>query len=131
MLLLAAIALIAIGPKQLPEVARMIGRFLNDLRNVRDEFTRTIVEARDSANAQLMEQQQQLDQQLNPELYQQQNPAAEAELNQQANQQAADEQNQMAFDLNAEPTATTTENTTENTTDSAATTTPSTDRKDS
>lgn len=127
MLLLAAIALIAIGPKQLPEVARMIGRFLNDLRNVRDEFTRTIVEARDSANAQLMEQQQQLDQQLNPELYQQQNPAAEAELNQQANQQAADEQNQMAFDLNAEPTATTTENTT----DSASTTTPSTDRKDS
>ncbi len=30
MLLLAAIALIAIGPKQLPEVARTVGRLIND-----------------------------------------------------------------------------------------------------
>ena len=50
MLLLAAIALIAIGPKQLPEVARMIGRFLNDMKKVRDEFTRTITETRDDAS---------------------------------------------------------------------------------
>ena len=57
MLLLAAIALIAIGPKQLPEVARVIGRFLNDMKKVRDEFTRTIVDARDSTNDQLMNQQ--------------------------------------------------------------------------
>jgi Sec-independent protein translocase protein TatA len=53
LLLLAAIALIAIGPKQLPEVARVIGRFLNDLKKVRDEFTRTIVESRDNVNQNL------------------------------------------------------------------------------
>ena len=53
MLLLAAIALIAIGPKQLPEVARVIGRFLNDMKKVRDEFTRTIIEARDSTDEKL------------------------------------------------------------------------------
>ena len=50
MLLLAAIALIAIGPKQLPEVARVIGRFLNDMKRVRDEFTRSIVEHRDQVD---------------------------------------------------------------------------------
>lgn len=58
LLLLAAIALIAIGPKQLPEVARVIGRFLNDLKKVRDEFTRTIVESRDNVNQNLYDQAQ-------------------------------------------------------------------------
>lgn len=37
--LLAIIALIVIGPKQLPEVARMLGRFINELKRSMDEFT--------------------------------------------------------------------------------------------
>jgi Sec-independent protein translocase protein TatA len=48
MTLLAAIALIAIGPKQLPEVARVAGKMLADLRRTTNEFTRSVLEARDS-----------------------------------------------------------------------------------
>ena len=48
MVLLAAIALIAVGPKQLPEVARVVGRFMNDLKRTTGEFTKTFMEARDS-----------------------------------------------------------------------------------
>ena len=35
-LFLAVLALIVIGPKQLPEVARTLGRFLNDLKRSTD-----------------------------------------------------------------------------------------------
>ena len=41
-LLIAAIALIAIGPKQLPEVARVVGRFLNELRRATGDFQKNI-----------------------------------------------------------------------------------------
>lgn len=37
LLVIAALALIFIGPKQLPEVARVVGRFLNELRRASDE----------------------------------------------------------------------------------------------
>lgn len=50
MLLVGAIALIAIGPKQLPEVARTAGRILGELRKVSSDFTRTLMEARDSTS---------------------------------------------------------------------------------
>jgi sec-independent protein translocase protein TatB len=50
MLLLAAIALIAIGPKQLPEVARTVGRLLNELRRATGDLTKTVIDARDSTN---------------------------------------------------------------------------------
>lgn len=43
-LLLAIIALVAIGPKQLPEVARTIGRFLNELRRASGELGRAMRE---------------------------------------------------------------------------------------
>lgn len=39
MLVLAALALILIGPKQLPEVARTLGRLLNDLKRSTNSFT--------------------------------------------------------------------------------------------
>jgi sec-independent protein translocase protein TatB len=42
MLLLAAIALIVIGPKQLPDMARMLGRMINEFRRATSEFTSTI-----------------------------------------------------------------------------------------
>lgn len=37
LLFICAIALIFIGPKQLPEVARTLGKFLNELRRASDE----------------------------------------------------------------------------------------------
>jgi sec-independent protein translocase protein TatB len=38
-LFLAVLALVVIGPKQLPEVARTVGRFLNELRRTSNTFT--------------------------------------------------------------------------------------------
>lgn len=42
MILIAIIALIFIGPKQLPEVARTLARFINELRRTTDELTRSV-----------------------------------------------------------------------------------------
>lgn len=39
MLVIAGLALILIGPKQLPEVARNIGRLLNELKRSTNSFT--------------------------------------------------------------------------------------------
>ena len=41
-LLLAAIALIVIGPKQLPEFASQMGRFLNEIKRSAGQFTEEI-----------------------------------------------------------------------------------------
>lgn len=38
-LFLAVLGLVVIGPKQLPEVARTVGRFLNELRRTSNTFT--------------------------------------------------------------------------------------------
>lgn len=40
MLVIAVIALIFIGPDQIPEVARTIGRFINDLKKSTDDLKR-------------------------------------------------------------------------------------------
>ena len=53
MILLGALALIVIGPKQLPEVARTIGRFLTEIKRVTSDVTKTLVDARDSTDAEL------------------------------------------------------------------------------
>tara|TARA_B110001454_G_scaffold219198_1_gene251571 strand:+ start:149237 stop:149704 length:468 start_codon:yes stop_codon:yes gene_type:complete len=42
LILLGVLALILIGPKQLPEVARTLGRFLNDLKRSADGLTEDI-----------------------------------------------------------------------------------------
>jgi Sec-independent protein translocase protein TatA len=47
MLLIMAIALIAIGPKQLPEVARTIGKLMNELKRATGDFTRSFTDVRD------------------------------------------------------------------------------------
>lgn len=39
MLVISVLALILIGPKQIPEVARNVGRFLNELKRSADHFT--------------------------------------------------------------------------------------------
>lgn len=48
MLILAAIALIFIGPKQLPEVARIVGRTLNELKRATEDLTGNFVKQRNS-----------------------------------------------------------------------------------
>ncbi len=50
MILLAAIALIAIGPKQLPEVARTVGKVLNELKKAMGEVTSTVANAREETD---------------------------------------------------------------------------------
>lgn len=47
LILLGVIALIFIGPDQLPEVARMIGRFLNELRRSSEEIKSQFKDAAD------------------------------------------------------------------------------------
>lgn len=42
MILIGIIALIFIGPKQLPEIARTIGRMLNELKRATDDITTSI-----------------------------------------------------------------------------------------
>ena len=42
LLFLAALALLLIGPKELPQVARTIGRFLNELKRSADVFKEEI-----------------------------------------------------------------------------------------
>ncbi len=50
MILLMAIALIAIGPKQLPEMARTLGKLLNELRKISGDFTSSLTQVREEAN---------------------------------------------------------------------------------
>ncbi|RYZ75329.1 MAG: twin-arginine translocase TatA/TatE family subunit [Proteobacteria bacterium] len=51
MLVIAALALILIGPKQLPEVARTLGRLMNEFKRATGEFTKTFTDTRDSARS--------------------------------------------------------------------------------
>jgi len=44
LLLLGVIALIFIGPKQLPEMARTVGRLLNELKRASSDFQQTFTE---------------------------------------------------------------------------------------
>ncbi len=44
LLLLGAIALIFIGPKQLPEMARTLGRLLNELKRASSDFQQSFTE---------------------------------------------------------------------------------------
>lgn len=50
MVLLGIIALVVIGPKQLPEVARMAARFINDVKRVTAEFSGQFMAVKDQAN---------------------------------------------------------------------------------
>lgn len=44
---LALIALVVVGPEKLPELARNIGRFLNEVKRTTNDFTQNINEAID------------------------------------------------------------------------------------
>lgn len=55
LLLLGIIGLVVLGPKQLPEVARTIGRLLNELKRASSEVTSYVVDARDATQKSLLE----------------------------------------------------------------------------
>lgn len=94
MILLAAIALIAIGPKQLPEVARVIGRMLNEFRRATGDLTRTFVEARDSTQQALEDAHRAAHQPVPPN----QDPAV-VHPTQPSPESHSNVENQMAFNL--------------------------------
>ena len=50
LILLAAIALIALGPKQLPEVARSVARFINEMKRIASGVAGSIIDARDETD---------------------------------------------------------------------------------
>ncbi len=50
MLVICALALIFIGPKQLPEVARAIGKFINELKRASDEALEVFRETKSKSN---------------------------------------------------------------------------------
>ncbi len=49
------IGLIVLGPKQLPEVARTIGRLLNELKRASGDLTSVITDARDATQKSLLD----------------------------------------------------------------------------
>ena len=49
MIFLAVIALIVIGPKQLPEVARVVARLLNDLKRATSDVTKPFADLKNEA----------------------------------------------------------------------------------
>lgn len=101
MIMLAVIALIAIGPKQLPAVARTVGRMLNEFKRATSDFSRQFLEVRDSAHNALSDNTH--------------NALMTTQTEQQAPLQddhspvegaAMDEHQQMSFDLNVETSPT-------------------------
>jgi sec-independent protein translocase protein TatB len=64
MLFICALALIFIGPKQLPEVAHAIGKFLNELRRASDEALSVFKEAQFKSGDFLKKAQEDLDRHL-------------------------------------------------------------------
>lgn len=56
MMIIAVIALIFIGPKQLPELARTLGRLIGEFRKATDELTGTFTGVRDTAEKYMNQQ---------------------------------------------------------------------------
>lgn len=56
MMIIAVIALIVIGPKQLPELARTLGRLIGEFRKATDDLTGTFTGVRESAEKYVQEQ---------------------------------------------------------------------------
>ena len=96
MIMLAAIALVAIGPKQLPEVARTVGRMINEFKRASGDFTRTLVDARESTNQIVSEARKNI---FEPQIEPQKEAAAQTT---EASQSRAQE-NQMSFELDEVP----------------------------
>ncbi len=55
MVVLGGIALIAIDPKDLPQVAHKFGKFLNEIKRAKSEISRNLTDAHESARTQIDE----------------------------------------------------------------------------
>lgn len=64
MIMLGVIALIFIGPKQLPEVARVIGRMLNEMKRATEDLTDSFVKTRDSFDTYVKDSEKKITQSL-------------------------------------------------------------------
>ena len=112
MIVLGVIALIAIGPKQLPEVARTVGRLLNELKRASSDMTRTLAETRDSFTNQIHDVQNSMptfDQhqtQLDANHHHHDPHHGHHDPHHAHHHVEGDEQNQMSFDLASQGTET-------------------------
>ena len=61
LLLIFAIALIVVGPRRLPEVARSLGKIVNDLRRMSQEFTTDLTRELEAPAKELAEVKQELE----------------------------------------------------------------------
>ncbi|PIT99242.1 MAG: hypothetical protein COT74_09540 [Bdellovibrionales bacterium CG10_big_fil_rev_8_21_14_0_10_45_34] len=50
LIIIAVLGLLLLGPKQLPELARVIGRFINELKRASEDVTSSFMDARDRAD---------------------------------------------------------------------------------
>lgn len=65
LIVLAIIALIVIGPKQLPEVARVVGRLLNEFKRATGDLTSSIAHVKSQAKDYVTSTEQQVKKTLN------------------------------------------------------------------
>lgn len=97
-LLIAVIALVAIGPRQLPEVARTIGKLLNELKRATGDFQRAFLDLRDETDKSIQNFQNSVERTLKPA------PSDPALPPQQStpppSEETKEDGEQMSFDLN-------------------------------
>ncbi|MGE0761922.1 MAG: Sec-independent protein translocase protein TatB [Bdellovibrionales bacterium] len=53
LVIIGIIALVFIGPKELPEIARVVGRFLNELKRTTSDLTSTMMQSQDELRREL------------------------------------------------------------------------------
>lgn len=66
-LILAAIALIVIGPEDLPKLARQIGRFVNDIKRSTQSFTEDLKEQAKFDPQEFLKQREEYQKHIQPE----------------------------------------------------------------
>lgn len=102
-LLISVIALIAIGPRQLPEVARTVGKLLNELKRATNDFQRAFLDLKDETDKSIHNFQNSVEETLNP-----QSPSSPVDpvlppvkvANSETVESADEGEQQMSFDLN-------------------------------
>ena len=63
LLILAVIGLLVVGPEQLPELARKLSRFVNDLKRAKDEIMAPLDEMKNETQMALMNLRRELEEQ--------------------------------------------------------------------